>query len=397
MMSTNFPFKHLAEEVQFGYASEASADLSPALFSPADLLKWEQRETVHRKQEFLLSRSALATALHPHPLSSVHYKGKQPNLEAGHISLSHAKKVAIAAYSPTLELGVDVEEVRPQIGRIAHKFIRPDEEKYLTDLGTTHAQQLLWGLKESLFKLFGSGNVDFKKHLHITSLHTGGNGEHWSGTAWIYATSAARPEPIQCMVQGYFDGSHYYCLATHRKAMIPFNTQNLQLRQWTLGDAHWLFRLNNDPEVVKYTGDSGFSSEAKALELIQTYPNYQRDGYGRWMVTDRVSGTPLGWCGLKKNPWGVDLGFRFFREHWGKGIATTAAQAALSLGRTFGATPIIGRTLSSNTASKKVLEKVGMVQYGALPFEDFAQTYHLPESHSTQWADEQVLLYKSPD
>ena len=162
MMSTNFPFKHLAEEVQFGYASEASADLSPALFSPADRLKWEQRETVHRKQEFLLSRSALATALHPHPLSSVHYKGKQPNHEAGHISLSHAKKVAIAAYSPTLELGVDVEEVRPQIGRIAHKFIRPDEEKYLTDLGTTHAQQLLWGLKESLFNLFGSGNVDLK-------------------------------------------------------------------------------------------------------------------------------------------------------------------------------------------------------------------------------------------
>lgn len=99
----------------------------------------------------------------------------------------------------------------------------------------------------------------------------------------------------------------------------------------------------------------------------------------------------------QKNPWGVDLGFRFFREHWGKGIATTAAQAALSLGRTFGATPIIGRTLSSNTASKKVLEKVGMVQYGTLPFEDFAQTYHLPESHSTQWADEQVLLYTFPD
>ncbi len=396
-MSTNFPFKHLSEEVQFGYSTEASAHLNIELFSPSDLLKWEQRQTEHRKEEFLMSRSALAEALQPLPLSGVYYTGNQPKHEAGHISLSHTKGGAIAAYSATVEVGIDIESVRPQISRIAQKFIRSDEEKYLATLGTTHAQQLLWGLKESLFKLFGSGNVDFKKHLHITSLSTEGNGNYWSGTAWIYAINELHQQPIQCFVQGYFDGSHYYCLATHRKAIIPFNTHNLQLREWTLSDAHWIFSLNQDPEVVKYTGDSGFSSEAKALELIQTYPNYQRDGYGRWMVTDRASTTPLGWCGLKKNPWGVDLGFRFFREHWGKGIATRAARAALALGETFEADPIIGRTLSSNTASCKVLEKVGMVHYDTLLFEDFAQSYNLLENNSMQWADEQVLLYKFPD
>ena len=293
-MSTNFPFKHLSKEVQFGYSSEASAHLNAELFSSADRLKWEHRQTEHRKEEFLISRSALAAALNPLPLSAVYYNGNQPKHEAGHISISHTKSGAIAAYSATVEVGIDIEGVRPQISRIAQKFIRADEEKYLASLGAIHAQQLLWGIKESLFKLFGSGNVDFKKHLHITSLSNEGSNHHWSGTAWIYATNELRQQPIQCFVQGHFDGNHYYCLATHRKAMIPFNTQNLQLRQWTLGDAHWLFRLNNDPEVIKYTGDSGFSSEAKALELIQTYPNYQRDGYGRWMVTDRVSGTPLG-------------------------------------------------------------------------------------------------------
>ena len=253
MMSTNFPFKHLSEEVQFGYSSEASAHLNVELFSPADRLKWEQRQTEHRREELLLSRSALSAALKPLPLSAVYYHGNQPKHEAGHISISHTKSAAIAAYSATVEVGIDIEGVRPQISRIAKKFVRSDEEKFLVSLGTTHAQQLLWGIKESLFKLFGSGNLDFKKHLHITSLSTEGNGQNWSGTAWIYATNELRQQPIQCMVQGYFDGSHYYCLATHRKAMIPFNTQNLQLRQWTPNDAHWLFRLNNDPEVVKYT------------------------------------------------------------------------------------------------------------------------------------------------
>jgi RimJ/RimL family protein N-acetyltransferase/phosphopantetheinyl transferase len=397
MMSTNFPFKHLAEEVQFGYSSEASAHLNVELFSSADRLKWEHRQTEHRKEEFLISRSALAAALNPLPLSAVYYNGDQPKHEAGHISISHTKSGAIAAYSATVEVGIDIEGVRPQISRIAQKFIRADEEKYLASLGAIHAQQLLWGIKESLFKLFGSGNVDFKKHLHITSLSNEGSDHHWSGTAWIYATNELRQQPIQCFVQGHFDGNHYYCLATHRKAMIPFNTQNLQLRQWRPNDAHWLFRLNQDPEVVKYTGDSGFSSEAKALELIQTYPNYQRDGYGRWMVIDLSSNTPLGWCGLKKNSWGIDLGFRFFREHWGKGIATKAARAALALGEIFEVDPIIGRTLSSNTASSRVLEKVGMVQYDTLPFEDFIGQYSITEPIGVRWSEEKVLLYKLPN
>jgi RimJ/RimL family protein N-acetyltransferase/phosphopantetheinyl transferase len=397
MMSTNFPFKHLSKEVQFGYSSEASAHLNAELFSSADRLKWEHRQTEHRKEEFLISRSALAAALNPLPLSAVYYNGNQPKHEAGHISISHTKSGAIAAYSATVEVGIDIEGVRPQISRIAQKFIRADEEKYLASLGAIHAQQLLWGIKESLFKLFGSGNIDFKKHLHITSLSNEGSNHHWSGTAWIYATNELRQQPIQCFVQGHFDGNHYYCLATHRKAMIPFNTQNLQLRQWRPNDAHWLFRLNQDPEVVKYTGDSGFSSEAKALELIQTYPNYQRDGYGRWMVIDLSSNTPLGWCGLKKNSWGIDLGFRFFREHWGKGIATKAARAALALGEIFEVDPIIGRTLSSNTASSRVLEKVGMVQYDTLPFEDFIGQYSITEPIGVRWSEEKVLLYKLPN
>jgi len=396
-MSTNFPFKHLSKEVQFGYSSEASAHLNAELFSSADRLKWEHRQTEHRKEEFLISRSALAAALNPLPLSAVYYNGNQPKHEAGHISISHTKSGAIAAYSATVEVGIDIEGVRPQISRIAQKFIRADEEKYLASLGAIHAQQLLWGIKESLFKLFGSGNIDFKKHLHITSLSNEGSDHHWSGTAWIYATNELRQQPIQCFVQGHFDGNHYYCLATHRKAMIPFNTQNLQLRQWRPNDAHWLFRLNQDPEVVKYTGDSGFSSEAKALELIQTYPNYQRDGYGRWMVIDLSSNTPLGWCGLKKNSWGIDLGFRFFREHWGKGIATKAARAALALGEIFEVDPIIGRTLSSNTASSRVLEKVGMVQYDTLPFEDFIGQYSITEPIGVRWSEEKVLLYKLPN
>jgi hypothetical protein len=34
----------------------------------------------------------------------------------------------------------------------------------------------LWSIKESLFKWIGEGGVDFKEHLHITSLEKGEDG-----------------------------------------------------------------------------------------------------------------------------------------------------------------------------------------------------------------------------
>jgi len=128
MMCANFPFLHLAEEVQFGWSNQPSATLHAEMFSTEDREKWALRKTKPRKEEFLVSRTALAKALDPLPLSAVYYYGNQPKHKAGHISISHTKNGAIAAYSASLEVGVDIEGIRPQIGRIAKKFIRPDEE-----------------------------------------------------------------------------------------------------------------------------------------------------------------------------------------------------------------------------------------------------------------------------
>ena len=86
--------------------------------------------------------------------------------------------------------------------------------------------------------------------------------------------------------------------------MAPIDGKRVRLREWTPQDASWLYELNMNPAVVKYTGDAGFTSEDSALNLIRTYPNYQRDGYGRWMAIDKSTGLPIGWCGLKKKSMG---------------------------------------------------------------------------------------------
>ena len=114
-MSTNFPFKHLAEEVQFGWSDRSHpCDSNADMFSPRRPRKMgaAQDRAIEKKSSWY-SRTALANALDPLPLSAVYYHGKQPKHEAGHISLSHTKNGAIAAYSATLEVGVDIEGYTP--------------------------------------------------------------------------------------------------------------------------------------------------------------------------------------------------------------------------------------------------------------------------------------------
>lgn len=140
-------------------------------------------------------------------------------------------------------------------------------------------------------------------------------------------------------------------------------TQRLQLRKFSDQDAAWLYAMNADPEVMRYTGDKPFKSDGEALRFVQTYDHYERYGFGRWVVERKIDNTPLGWCGLKFNEdvGQVDLGFRFLKEHWNKGFATEAAQQCLEYGfRNLGIQEIIGRSDARNERSIRVLTKIGM-------------------------------------
>ena len=90
---------------------------------------------------------------------------------------------------------------------------------------------------------------------------------------------------------------------------------------------------------------------------------YSDYGYGRWAVIEKASGEFTGWCGLKlmseNNE--IDLGYRFQKKFWGKSFATEAAMASLKFGFEIKKLErIIGRAMTANIASIKVLEKCGM-------------------------------------
>ncbi|MCO6490065.1 MAG: GNAT family N-acetyltransferase [Phaeodactylibacter sp.] len=145
-------------------------------------------------------------------------------------------------------------------------------------------------------------------------------------------------------------------------------TPRLLLREFAEDDAPHFFELNEDPEVVRYTGDPPFASIEEARQFLSDYDQYEKYGYGRWAVllkAESAGSGPswIGWCGLKYIPEldETDIGFRFFRRYWGRGYATEAARACLEYGfRELRLKRIVGRVMKENTASVRVLEKIGL-------------------------------------
>lgn len=140
-------------------------------------------------------------------------------------------------------------------------------------------------------------------------------------------------------------------------------TNRLYLRELNLADANNFYLLNADQDVIKYTGDKAFESINEAKSFLENYNPYQQYGYGRWAVIAKSNEEFLGWCGLKYSPEidEVDIGFRFFKKHWNKGFATESAKACIDYGfEKLNLKTIVGRAMEANSASIKVLQKIGM-------------------------------------
>lgn len=144
---------------------------------------------------------------------------------------------------------------------------------------------------------------------------------------------------------------------------FKLTTERLYLREFKPSDAKLLYELNSDVEVIKYTGDSAFSSVKEAQGLILNYNQYKLYKMGRWAVCLKSNREFLGWCGLKyhKDSNLVEVGFRFFQKHWNKGYATESAIVSINYGfHSLNLKEIYAHAHIENLASQKVIEKCGL-------------------------------------
>ncbi|MBA3972278.1 MAG: GNAT family N-acetyltransferase, partial [Bacteroidetes bacterium] len=158
----------------------------------------------------------------------------------------------------------------------------------------------------------------------------------------------------------------------------------LYLRELTADDAQLLIDLNADPEVIRYTGDGPVKDLQEGQRIINDIilPQY-KNKIGRWAVHLKANDEFIGWCGLKfiAKEDHIDLGYRFFKKHWGKGYASESAKAVLDYGvNTLKLKNIIATAAKENIASINVIKKMGMVYLkDDMCAHDAAEVYILPD------------------
>ena len=91
--------------------------------------------------------------------------GKPHLIDGKHISITHSftfSAIVISDY----EVGIDVEKNREKIVKIAPKFVA-DECDFMAKENVIAFLTVVWGAKESLFKIHPDGGLLFKHHLPI--------------------------------------------------------------------------------------------------------------------------------------------------------------------------------------------------------------------------------------
>ena len=92
----------------------------------------------------------------------------KPHLNDGkHISISHSHEYATLIISDEIT-GIDIELQREKIIKIATKFAEKEME-FLDKEGLDYIRKLtvIWGVKESIFKIRNEVGISFKDHIHV--------------------------------------------------------------------------------------------------------------------------------------------------------------------------------------------------------------------------------------
>jgi RimJ/RimL family protein N-acetyltransferase len=145
-------------------------------------------------------------------------------------------------------------------------------------------------------------------------------------------------------------------------------TERLILRRFTESDGENLFRLDSDPEVMRFlSGGAPTSREVINTKILPRFLRYDErlPGVGFWAALENASGDFIGWFGFRpshvNNPGEVNLGFRLRKAVWGQGYATEGARALVRLGFTeWRVERVVATTYQDNIPSRRVVEKLGM-------------------------------------
>jgi len=105
-----------------------------------------------------------------------------------HISLSHSYPYVAAQIHPRHAVGIDLEQPKEKLLRIAHRVLSTSE---VSDAGTTVTKHCVyWCAKEAMYKIYGKRGLHFSTQLNVAPFMLANDGElsgviHGKGTTQL--------------------------------------------------------------------------------------------------------------------------------------------------------------------------------------------------------------------
>lgn len=147
--------------------------------------------------------------------------------------------------------------------------------------------------------------------------------------------------------------------------MTTLHTPRLRLEPFR--DEHFdgLYEMNSDPAVMRYiTGRPDTREETRAgIERVKA--RWAELGYSWWAFIDRASGELVGAGAIqhlnRDTSQPLEIGWRLKPAHWGKGLASEAAQHMAAFAFDDLRTPLLLSICDpDNPASARVMQRLGM-------------------------------------
>ena len=133
------------------------------------------------------------------------------------------------------------------------------------------------------------------------------------------------------------------------------------------------------------SGGQPWARERVELALAHALRQWQEYGFGPWAAIDKATGTWIGEIGLNEMPdWPdehrIEVGWELQPAWWGKGLAAEGGRQALQFGfATHHMERIISVTRPEHSASRRVMDKIGLIYQGTRPYRDAVAVWYAPD------------------
>ncbi|CAN7167255.1 GNAT family N-acetyltransferase [Rhizobium sp. LjRoot30] len=150
--------------------------------------------------------------------------------------------------------------------------------------------------------------------------------------------------------------------------MAVLQTKHLTLSPCSPDDCTDFIALERDPEVMLFL-NGGHAVDRDRADPNATFLMPSGTEPYVWTARRTGNGAFVGWfCLWPENDMLAELGYRLRRMDWGQGLASEGASALVDWGfETGGYDRIVATTMTVNQASRRVMEKIGMIYARTVP------------------------------